>query len=210
MTASPLQISSLGRPFQLGMLYDCHKDHLVSEVTLWNTETLKKYRSSTPGTKLTFNHDILDKDTLDEKYKYLDITGDLKLSCLIGFVKFSGSARFLNDVSSLQQVRMCFKHCIHSKYEELNIYGLKDIPCVHGISATHVTGISYGTDVIFVFDYTLQQNEDRQEITEFLKTTVENLPYLYVDDNGDIKYNLEVLNTDKINKICCRLHTDIR
>ena len=208
MAVNCLQIPCLGRPFQLGMLYDCCSDHLISEVTLWDAETLKKHQSCT--TKFTSNHEILENDTLNEKYNYIDIIGDFKLSCLIGLVKTSGSSSFLKDVSSLHQVHMYFKYWSNSKYEELLIDQLTDVPFIHGISATHVvTGISYGADAIFAFDYTLQKNEGRQEVAKVMKNTIENLPYVYVDVNGDIKRNLDVLNNDIIEKVYCRLYTDI-
>ena len=208
MTVSPLQVPCLGRTFQLGMIYDSYSDNLISEITLWDVKTLEKYQSCI--SKFTSNHEILDNNMLNEKYNYLNVTGDFKLSCLVGLVKVSGSANFLKDVPSLQQVRVCFKYWSNLKYKELFIDQLKDIPCTIGTSGTHiVTAISYGAEAIFVFDYTLQDNEERQEIITFMKDTVENLPYVYIDANGDIKCNLDILNKDKINKICCKLYTDI-
>lgn len=208
MTVSPLQVPCLGREFQLGMLYDSYSDNLSSEKTLWDVNTLSRYQSSI--SKFTSNHEILDNDMLNEKYNYLNVTGDFKLSCLVGLVKVSGSASFLKDVPSLQQVRVCFKYWSNLKYKELFIDQLKDIPCTIGTSGTHVvTALSYGAEAIFVFDYTLQGNEERQKITKFMKDTVENLPYVYIDANGDVKCNLDILNKDKINKICCKLYTDI-
>ena len=210
MAENSLQLPCLGRLFQLGMLYDCNSDQPISEITLWDLETLKKHKSC--ATKFTSHQEILDSDTLNEKYNYLDITGDFKLSCLAGLVKVSGSAGFLKDnVSSLKQVRVCFKYCSNSKYEELDIDQLKDIPCTHNTPATHVvTGISYGADVIFVFDYNLQKHEERQEIITFMKNIVENLPFMHVDTSGNIKCNLEALNKEKVDKIRCKLYTDMR
>ena len=211
MAVNLLQLPCLGRPFQLGMLYDCYTDRLISEVRLLDIVKLEKYQSCIAN--FTTNCDILDNDSLNEKYSYLGITGDSKLSCLVGLIKVSGCARFLKDISSLQQVRVCFKYCSNSKYKELLVDQLKNVPCIHTCSstpATHiVTGISYGADAIFVFDYTLQENEKRQDIIEFMKDAVEKLPYLYIDDNDNIKFNLKVLNKDKTDKICCKLYTDV-
>ena len=204
------QVPCLGRPFQLGMLYDCYSDNIITEGTLWNAKTMTKYQQFST-TKFTSNHEILENDTLNDKYDCFDITGDLKLSCLVGLVKVSGSASYLKDVSLFQQVRMCFKYWSNSRYEELLIHQLKEIPCTHsGTQATHVvTGISYGVDAIFVFDYTLQKNEGKQEVVKFMKNTVENFPYIYLDANGDIKCNLDILNKHQINKIKCKLYSDI-
>ena len=209
MAVNSLQLPCLGRLFHLGMLYDCNSDQPISEITLWDLETLKKHKSC--ATKFTSHQEILDSDTLNEKYNYLDITGDFKLSCLAGLVKVSGSAEFLkDDVSSLKKVRVCFKYCSNSKYEELDINNLKDIPCIHSTPATHVvTGISYGADAIFVFDYKMQKHEERQEIITFIKTIAKNLPFMHVDTSGNIKCNLEALNKEKVDKIRCKLYTDM-
>ena len=210
MTVSPLQVSCLGRPFQLGMLYDCYNDNLISEVTLWDSETLKNHLSCTK--KFTSNHEILDSDMLNEKYNYLDITGDLKLSCLLGLIKISGAACFLKEVPSPHQIRVCFKYWSNLKYEELLTDQLLDVSCTQATStsATHVvTGISYGADAIFMFDYPLQKNEDKQKIIKFMKNIVENFPYIYFDVNDDIKCNLDILDEEKINKISCKIYTDI-
>ena len=212
MAANSFEVPCLGRSFQLGMLYDCCNDN-ITEGTLWNAETMKNHQQDS-ATKIVSNHEILVDDTLNEKYDWFDITGDIKLSCLVGLAKVSGSAHFLKDSSSVQQVRVYFKYWSNSRYEELLIDQLKDIPCTHDvIQETHVvTRIYYGADAIFVFDYMLQKCENRDDVIKFMKNIVENFHCVYLDANGDIKYNLDALNKEQnfdINKIKCKLYSDI-
>ena len=212
IAANSFEVPCLGRSFQLGMLYDCCNDN-ITEGTLWNAETMKNHQQDS-ATEIAPNHEILVDDTLNEKYDWFDITGDIKLSCLVGLAKVSGSAQFLKDSSSVQQVRVYFKYWSNSRYEELLIDQLKDIPCTHDvIQETHVvTRIYYGADAIFVFDYMLQKCENRDDVIKFMKNIVENFHCVYLDANGDIKYNLEALNKEQIfdiNKIKCKLYSDI-
>ncbi len=36
-----MQIPAIGRPFDLGMLYDARSDRIIAGPTLWNNDTLK-------------------------------------------------------------------------------------------------------------------------------------------------------------------------
>ena len=210
MAVNLFQVPCLGRPFKLGMLYDCCRDHII-EGTLWNTVTMKNYQQSS-STNFTSEYEILVNDTLNDKFNCLNITGDLKLSYLVGLVKRSGSASYLSDTLPLQHVRVCLKYCSISKYEKLTTDQLKDSPLTHGCTqVTHVvTGIIYGVDAIFVFDYALQEDEARQEAKSFLKNVVEKIPYICLDANWDIENNQDILDKKQINKIKCKLYSDIQ
>ena len=75
--ASTINVATLGRPFSLGMLYDCRSESLVPGVTLWDSDTLKKdiRDSNIASSKVT----TIISDTLEEKSHALDIGAELKV-----------------------------------------------------------------------------------------------------------------------------------
>jgi len=80
-----LEMPCLGRPFQLGMLYDCRSDRPILGMTLWDADVLKKATSSKPQTASDFK--VIAEDSISEKTTSMDISASLKLSLLGGLVK---------------------------------------------------------------------------------------------------------------------------
>lgn len=104
-----LTMPCLGRPFQLGMLYDCRSDQLVSSVALWNEETLKQARDSKPQTFSSYG--VIADNSTKTKLSELGVNENLKLSFLAGLVDVSGAASYLNDqTSSKNQVRISLRY----------------------------------------------------------------------------------------------------
>jgi len=69
---SPLQLMVLGRPFQLGMLYDIRTDKLISSITLWDPKILQEnIQSRDDNRKMSYK--ISTEDTLEEKSAMLGI-----------------------------------------------------------------------------------------------------------------------------------------
>jgi hypothetical protein len=69
---SPLQLMVLGRPFQLGMLYDIRTDKLISSITLWDPKILQENIQSRDDNRKT-SYKISTDDTLEEKSAMLGI-----------------------------------------------------------------------------------------------------------------------------------------
>ena len=86
-----LEMPCLGRPFHLGMLYDCRSDRLIMGMTLWNEEVLKKSTTSWPQTASDF--EVIAEDSIEDKVFNLDIDASLKLSFLGGLVNVEGSGK---------------------------------------------------------------------------------------------------------------------
>ena len=72
-----LEKPCLGRPFRLGMLYDCRRDSLVPGVTLWSAETLNKVVDS--KSQETSDFEVIAEDSLSSKSFQLDVDAELKL-----------------------------------------------------------------------------------------------------------------------------------
>ena len=81
----------LGRPFHLGMLYDCRSDHLIPGVTLWGPETLNK---AVVKPQECCDFEVISEDSLSEKTFRLEVDAELKLSLLSGLVNVEGAAKF--------------------------------------------------------------------------------------------------------------------
>ncbi|XP_070593939.1 neoverrucotoxin subunit beta-like [Erythrolamprus reginae] len=77
-----IEIPALGRPFQLGMLYDCRKDVLIPGFSLWDYSSLQNHRNVNfqPKTETI----IIDSDRIDDKASALDMSESLKASFLGG------------------------------------------------------------------------------------------------------------------------------
>ncbi|KAG8147869.1 hypothetical protein E2320_000009 [Naja naja] len=87
---TPLRTPALGRPFQLGMLYDCRKDNLIPGVTLWNYKSLQEDLTIKAQPKT--ESEIIASDSLDDKASALDISASLK-------------SLFDREVSSMEMVK---------------------------------------------------------------------------------------------------------
>jgi len=194
-----IKIPCLGQPFELGMMYDSYNDCLVPEM-IWNLAEVRQYTSF--GLKHFSECIILDRNTdmFGDKCSRLGIGEELKLSCLIGLTKLSGSSIYLHcPTSSHCQERVCIIHSRRSKFERLSIDHMWNKPLLCNLkdtSATHVvTEISYGADAVFVFDRVVGKTKRKQTI---LKGIVKKL------QDGEMKYDLQ-----EISNISCKLYSDI-
>ena len=80
MSSKSKIIPALGRPFNLGMLYDRRSDQLVVGETLWSPDHLGQGVSTI--TEPYTNSEVLTEDTIDDKTSALNIEASLKLSFL--------------------------------------------------------------------------------------------------------------------------------
>ncbi|XP_039593962.1 uncharacterized protein LOC120516368 [Polypterus senegalus] len=144
----PLEMAALGRPFKVGMLYDCRTDSLIPGVTLWDMENLQKNLNIKPQKNTQVN--IIKSDSWDEKTSVLNMTASLKASFLCGLIEVGGSAKYLNDTkSSKRQSRVTLHYSTTTRMEQLNMshLGRQNVVCPEVFeqkSATHVvTGVFF-------------------------------------------------------------------
>ena len=135
-----IQMPCLGRPFALGMLYDCRKDIIVPGMTLWDNAMLKNALDSKKQVGSGF--EIIAEDNLENKATNLDISASVKLSFLGGLIKVEGAAKYLDDrTSSLHQSRISLKYWSTSKFDQLTMDQLGNVQFPNVFSnkvATHV------------------------------------------------------------------------
>ena len=162
---------ALGRPFVLGMLYDCRTDQLVPNVGLLSENSVRQFTRVTHRPSSS-NTEVISGDSIGSKSSKMDIDANLKLSFLGGLVSVSGSAKFLHDkTSSSRKSRVTLQYKCTSRFEQLTIdfpnkESMQDIKQVFSRKiATHIVmGVEYGADVFFVFDKEVRENEDFKEV----------------------------------------------
>ncbi|XP_044860158.1 stonustoxin subunit alpha-like [Mauremys mutica] len=210
-SADTIEMPALGRPFQLGMLYDCRSDSLIPGITLWRLEQLLKDVNRKPQPRTEF--EIIASDTIEEKANALNVTASLKASFLGGLVEVSGSAKYLNDTkTSKKQARVTLQYSATTKFEHLtmNQLGTENVsyPAVFDQgTATHVvTAVLYGAQAFFVFDREVSSSENVREIEGKLQLAIKMIPLVSIEGEGAVKMDdREKLNAENFN---CKFHGD--
>ncbi|XP_048825982.1 interferon-induced very large GTPase 1-like [Brienomyrus brachyistius] len=208
---TPLEVAALGRPFQLGMLYDCRNDRLIPGITLWDHEDLQKNTNERIQHNTEF--DVIASDSAEDKAWALDVDASLKVSFVGGLVEVGGSAKYLNDTkASKKQARVTLKYKTTTKFIELSMKHLGRGNVKHpyvfekGIATHVVTAVLYGAQAFFVFDREVSETEDQQNIKGNLQVMIKGLPKLSIDGKGSLK----LTDTDKTTeeKLSCKFYGD--
>ncbi|XP_063819140.1 uncharacterized protein LOC135057172 [Pseudophryne corroboree] len=206
-----MEITALGRPFSLGMLYDCRDDTLIPGVTLWNRETLGKHVAATPQDNTAF--ECIASDTVSDKSSALNISASLKASFLCGLIKVGGSASYLNDTkTSKNQARVTLKYSRTTRFEQLSMdhLGIQNMT-YHDVfdkgTATHVvTGILYGAQAFFIFDREVSTSESTQDIQGNLQVMIKKLPLISIEGKGELIMNDK--EKQDVKTFSCKFHGD--
>ncbi|KAK7163619.1 hypothetical protein R3I93_007617 [Phoxinus phoxinus] len=206
-----IELACLGRPFQLGMLYDCRRDVLIPGITLWDAEMLQKNINVRPQPNTDFK--IIASDSSEDKIEALNISASLEASFLGGLVSVKGSASYLNDKKkSKHQSRVTLQYRSTSRFEQLTMEHLGAGNIKHSNvfeegSATHVvTALLYGAQAFFIFDREVSSNENHQEIQGDLQASIKNIPLISVEGKASLK--MSESEKKKMNKFSCTFHGD--
>ncbi|XP_059411032.1 uncharacterized protein LOC132144237 [Carassius carassius] len=184
-----IETAALGRPFQLGMLYDCRKDKLMAGIRFWNKEQLEQNICARP--QINTNFSVTASDSIKDKSKLLNIEGALNLSVLGGLVQVSGAAKYLKDTkTSFIQQRLTLHYHSTCEFKELTVNQLTPENIPDDDNATHVvTGILYGADACFVFDRQVSSDENKSRVKGEVKMALEKLSVISIDSNADLDMN---------------------
>ena len=205
--SAQLKIPCLGRPFKLGMLYDCHTDKLIPGRTFWDSKILASALQTSAQTSSNF--EVITDNTIEKKSLTIGLEGDLKLSFLSGLFEVNGAAKFMNDQqTSEHQSRVTLKYSCTTRFEQLTMEQLGTIQYQQMMDdhcATHVvTGVTYGSDAFFVFDRTVNKSESLKEVRNNMENQIKIIP---VSGNG----SLDIMEVSKIEteKIQCKFYGDV-
>uniref|UniRef100_A0A8C8F5J3 Fibronectin type-III domain-containing protein n=3 Tax=Oncorhynchus tshawytscha TaxID=74940 RepID=A0A8C8F5J3_ONCTS len=206
-----IELAALGRPFQLGMLYDCRRDVLIPGITLWDSEMLQKHINVRPQPNTDFK--IIASDSSEAKSEALNVSASLEASFLCGLVSVKGSAEFLHDKkTSKRQSRVSLQYRTTTRFEQLTMDHLgagnvKHCNVFQEGSSTHVvTGLLYGAQAFFVFDQEVSSGENHQDIQGNLQVTIKKIPHMTIEGQGNLKMSED--EKRGANKFNCTFHGD--
>ena len=208
-----MQIQAIGRPFELGMLYDCRSDTLIPGITLWSKDKLEK--DLTVKKESTQSMKIEASDSLSDKASLLNVEANLKLSFLGGLISVSGSAKYLDDrISSSHQERVTLSYQCTTKFEHLSMQTLAvdniDYPDVFDKQeATHVvTGIQYGARAVFLFDKQHISTDAKRKVEGAVEVIVKSIPSFQMEGSASLELKDEQKEVCK--SLNCTFYGDMR
>ncbi|XP_028448282.1 stonustoxin subunit alpha-like [Perca flavescens] len=206
-----MEVAALGRPFSLGMLYDCRKDSLVPGMSLWDRDDLISHIGERRQNYNDF--DIVASESIADKSSALNVESSLKASFLSGLVEVGGSAKYLNNSkTSKNQARVTLKYMATTKVQELSMNHLGRDNVKHpyvfekGLATHVVTAILYGAHAFFVFDREVSENESHQDIQGNLKAMIKKIPNIAIEGEGLLK--MEDKDRKNVENFSCRFFGD--
>ncbi|KAF4073301.1 hypothetical protein AMELA_G00257410, partial [Ameiurus melas] len=209
-----IETAALGRPFQLGMLYDCRKDAIVPGITLWDGEQLQRNKDVSPQINTEFT--VTTSDTIEEKAKHLKVDGELKLSLLGGIVTVNGAARYFNDTKkSFKQERLTLHYRTTVRFEQLTMNHLAKGKMEHHEVydhdvATHVvTAVLYGADAYFVFDRQVNLSEETKKGHGELKIDLDKLKNI-CSAGAQVGLNMNENEKAAVKQLHCTFYADFK
>ncbi|KAM7370331.1 hypothetical protein PAMP_009887 [Pampus punctatissimus] len=212
MSSNPMTVAALGRPFNVGMLYDARKDELIPGFTLWDKTTLQNNTSK--ASQHSSNFQISASDSVESKSNLLDVDASLKASFLSGLIEVGGSAKYLNDQKKYHnQSRVTFQYKATTKFKQLSMTQLgtmnkQQSDIIDKGLATHVvTGILYGANAFFVFDSEKLEASSVENIQGHMEAVIKKIPSFNVEGKVDIKLTDE--EKALTNKFSCTFYGDL-
>ncbi|XP_047445914.1 neoverrucotoxin subunit beta-like, partial [Mugil cephalus] len=206
-----MEMVALGRPFGLGMLYDCRRDSLIPGMTLWDQNDLEKDTRERPSPNSDF--EIVASESFEGKLSTLNVKASLKASFCSGLVEVGGSAKYLNNQkTSKKQARVTLKYKTTTKFQELSMNHLGRGNVKHpyvfeqGLATHIVTGILYGAQAFFVFDREVSENENHQDVQGNLKVMINKIPTISIEVQGSLK--MEDKDKANVEKFSCKFLGD--
>uniref|UniRef100_A0A8C7SUR9 RING-type E3 ubiquitin transferase n=2 Tax=Oncorhynchus mykiss TaxID=8022 RepID=A0A8C7SUR9_ONCMY len=144
-------LAALGRPLDLGMMYDCCNDCLCSDVGLWDESTIANMRQSLPRPRTEVT--CIEGDSLQDRFGALDVSTSLRASVLSGLVEVGGAAEYLNHpVQSKNKDRVTLQYRTTTRLDMLS-RGVFEETVQRDSKATHVVlAVLYGAQAFFIFD----------------------------------------------------------
>ena len=213
MSSQSQIIPALGRPFDVGMLYDRRSEKLILGKTLWSPDHLSQAVKTI--TKPYTNSEVLAEDTIDDKTSALNIEASIKLSFLGGLVNVQGAAKYLDDrKTSSHHSRVVLKYETTTELKQLTMEhlgpGKVQYPEVfdQDIATDVVVGILYGAKAFLIFDQEVSKDESEKEVHGNMEVLVKSLPGISIDGSGSVDITED--QKKKTEKMHCKMYGDFR
>ncbi|XP_016098424.1 uncharacterized protein [Sinocyclocheilus grahami] len=200
------EVAALGRPLDLGMLYDQRNESFISDSNLWDNHTLTSDRISWPQLKTLLK--VLEDDSLQERCRAFEMSPMLRVRALCGLMELNGAAAFLNHpVQSQHQDRVTVHYKTTTRLDMISQRLLQEgapASVINAATATHVIiAVFYGAQAFFVFDNERISSEKNSEMENVIKKMTTTL------SARDVFSSLH--ENEKANTILydCSLYTDL-
>ncbi len=205
-----MEIPALGRPFQLGMLYDATTDKLIQGQELWDKDTIQNAQKDIPYIDTQFN--VITDDSLATKSHQLGANSNVKMNLLAGLVNFSGAAEFYdNHKSTRHLIRVSVHFQFFSQKREIDIQQLgsiKDPSKINATRATHiVSGILFGLEAFLIIDrpYSVEEESQIAAIRDKTTACARLLAKMYESGKTDVSVEINQEAAKCCFTICCDL-----
>ncbi|XP_054848009.1 uncharacterized protein LOC129337996 [Eublepharis macularius] len=184
-----LEMPALGRPFRLGLLYDCFRDVLLTDCSLLDPETIQKSTEKIIHTSCTMQK--VSSGTIGEKAAALDIKPSLMTSLLCGLPEVNGAAKYLLSTErSRCQDKVTYQCLATERIEHLSLDGWRTEDVVfptipNQYKPSHVvTAVWYGEQSFLDYDKEVSTLENVEKDLRNLLLT-EGKTDLQMDEVGE-------------------------
>nr|XP_055053830.1 uncharacterized protein LOC129438959 [Misgurnus anguillicaudatus] len=165
-----IEVSALGHPLCLGMLYDTKSDYYSQTSFLWSNSTIASMRVSLPRPQTDVK--ILEGNSLQDRFRALEISPVSRTKALNGEV--NGAAAFLNHpIQSEHQDRVTLHYKTTTRLDMISPTLLHEgvsPSVINTTTATHVIiAVSYGAQAFFVFDRRHNNSKKTAEMKDVIK-----------------------------------------
>nr|XP_055053216.1 uncharacterized protein LOC129438506 isoform X1 [Misgurnus anguillicaudatus] len=167
-----IEVSALGRPLALGMLYDSKSDCYSQTSFLWSNNTIASMKVSLPRPQTDVK--ILTGDSIQDRFRALEMSSVLRTKALHGLIEVIGAAAFLNHpIQSEHQDRVTLHYKTTTRLDMISQTLLHEgvsPSVINTTTATHVIiAVSYGAQAFFVFDHWLNNSGKTAEMKDVIK-----------------------------------------
>ena len=208
------EVASLGRPADLGMLYDIRQNKLIYGPTLWSLQELKTNVNTVPNPSTQI--EILSGEDISEKTHAMKVDGSLKLDVLCGNVNVEGAASYLKEEKiSQSETQVVLHYTATTEAQFLTMEHLKGSKISHpkalqAVNATHfVVGIQYGGNVVMTFNQKVEKEESSIKVKGKMKSNVEKLKNV-ISSSGQVDGNSDTDISKQTKKMKCRVYSDFK
>jgi hypothetical protein len=194
------KIKALNRIASIGDLYDARTLSIANSVNCFNNLNYENLIKSTDSTEQKTIH--IDNESLNEKFKKLDITASMKVD--LKAFNLSGSGKYISEEKkSKRSIMISVYHYIKTKYENIYLTN-KEVKSLlnHDIltnyeNATHIiVGIQWGCNSVATFEYENNDNSNKKQIKGDFDASLNNAFNTLVDINANAGVDYNKNNTE--------------
>uniref|UniRef100_A0A8C7MV67 Fibronectin type-III domain-containing protein n=1 Tax=Oncorhynchus kisutch TaxID=8019 RepID=A0A8C7MV67_ONCKI len=191
------------------MLYDCRNESFL----LWICFSVEQQHHASMQLSLPRTHTevkCIEGDSLQDRFRALDVTAPLRASVLSGLVEVGGAAGYLNHpVQSTLQDRVTLQYRTTTRLDMLSHRVLQEETVRTQRKATHVVmAVLYGAQAFFIFDskHINRQINVRREKTKMLDV----IKKMFNTFNSEDIFS-SLTDSEKVNSLLyqCTVHSDV-